>query len=164
MLLFTKRLSIKHYTKHDKQAFYDILMNDNIMKGIRDKGYNAEITQQKFENALLENEKSDDLGFFNVTLINTHELVGFAKLVTADDHNLEVGYALVENLWGFGYASEITTTLVKHGLKKYPEKEIFGIVNDNNKASSNVLLKQNFELKKTANLDGFNVGYYYFSK
>ncbi len=162
MLLLTKRLNIKQYTKHDKQAFYDILMNDNIMKGIRGKGHTAEIAQQKFEKALSENDKSHDLGFFNVTLNNTHELVGFAKLVSTDDHNLEVGYALVENLWGFGYASEITDALVKHGLKKYPEKEIFGIVNDDNKASSNVLLKQNFKLKKTANVDGFKVEYYYY--
>ena len=164
MLLLTKRLSIKHYTKNDQQDFNTILMNDNIMKGIRGQGYTVEIAQQKFKDALLENENSGDLGFYNVTLKNSNELVGFAKLVVTDDQNLEVGYALVENLWGFGYASEITEALVKYSRKKYPEKEIIGIVNDGNEASKNVLIKQNFKLKETANLDGFKVGYYYFSK
>jgi RimJ/RimL family protein N-acetyltransferase len=164
MLISTKRLNIKQYTKHNEQDFNDILMNDNIMKGIRGKGHTAEITKQKFEEALLENEKYDDLGFFNVTTNDTHELVGFAKLVTIDEHNLELGYALIENLWGLGYASEITNALVNHSLKTYPKKGIMGIVNDVNEASSNVLLKQNFELKSNTVIDGFNVGYYYFSK
>ena len=163
MLLLTKRLKIQQYTKQDEQDFNAILMNDNIMKGIRGKGCSAKITQQKFKKALSENKKNDDLGFFNVTLKDTNELVGFAKLVVTND-NLEVGYALVEKLWGCGYASEITAALVKHGLKKYPEREIIGIVNVGNDASSNVLIKQNFKLKYTDFLDGFKVGYYYYSK
>ena len=164
MLLLTKRLNIKHYTKRDEQDFNTILMSDNIMKGIRGEGCTAKISQQKFDKALLENEKHTDLGFFNVTLKDSNELVGFAKLVVTDNNSLEVGYALVEKLWGCGYASEITVALVKHGLKKYPEKEIIGIVNVGNEASSNVLIKQNFKLKRTDYLDGFKVGYYYFSK
>jgi len=164
MLLLTDRLCIKHYTESDFEDFRVILTNDKIMKSIRGKGYNIKVATEKFQQALEVNNKSSDLGFLNVTLKDSLTLVGFAKLVLMDDGNLEVGYALVEDLWGLGYASEITAALVTYGQNIHPDKEIIGIVNIGNNASKNVLLKQNFIFKKTDTLDGFEVAHYYLSK
>ncbi len=164
MILASQRLNIRHYTAHDLENFKAILMNDTIMKGIRGKGHSAEAAKQRFQDALATNEKYDDLGFFNVTKKDTNELVGFAKLVTMDDGNLPVGYALLEELWGFGFASEITAALVAHALSNYPTKEIIGVVNVENRASQHVLTKQQFKLKSTDMLANFEVGYYYYSK
>lgn len=164
MILASQRLNIRHYTAHDLEDFNAILMNDAVMKGIRGKGHSARASKQRFQDALATNEKYDDLGFFNVTKKDTKELVGFAKLVLMDDGNLEVGYALLEKSWGFGFASEITAALVAHALSNYPMKEIIGIVNIKNQSSQHVLKKQQFKLKSTAMLANFEVGYYYYSK
>ncbi len=164
MILASQRLNISHYAKHDLNDFNAILMNDTIMKGIRGKGHSAEASKQRFEDALATNVKQDDLGFFNVTKRGTDELVGFAKLVLMDDGNLEVGYALLEKLWGYGFASEITATLVEYALHNYPMKEIIGVVNVANEASVHVLRKQGFKLQSTALIDNLEVAYYYFSK
>jgi len=149
---------------YDLDDFNAILMNDTIMKGIRGKGHSAEASKQRFQDALATNRKYNNLGFFNVTKKGTDELVGFAKLVLMDDGNLEVGYALLEKLWGYGFASEITATLVLHALHHYPMKEIIGVVNVENRASQHVLKKQQFKLKSTGILANFEVGYYYYSK
>ena len=164
MILASQRLNIRHYTPHDLDDFNAILMNDTIMKGIRGKGHSAEASKQRFEDALATNEKYDDLGFFNVTKKDSNELVGFAKLVLMDDGNLEVGYALLEKLWGYGFASEIVAALVAHALNNYSMKEIIGVVNIENQPSQRVLKKQHFKLKSTAFLANFEVGYYYYSK
>ena len=163
MILASERLNIQHYTKEQLADFNAILMSDAIMKGIRGKGHSAAVSKEKFEAALLENARHPDLGFFNVSKKETDELVGFAKLVLMDDGNLEVGYALLEHLWGYGFASEITTTLVQHALQKYPTKEIVGIVNIKNDVSARVLTKQGFKLHSFDFLDDHKVAYYYFS-
>ncbi len=164
MILASERLNIQHYTPDHFADFNAILMNDTIMKGIRGKGYCAPVAKEKFEAVLLDNSRYDNLGFFHVSKKDTAELVGFAKLILMDDGNLEVGYALLEELWGYGLTSEITNILVQHGLKNYPSKEIIGIVNVENKASAHVLTKQGFELRRTDFLDDYKVAYYYFSK
>ena len=164
MLLSTRRLTIRHYTQNDHDDFNTILTNNSIMKGIRGKGHDIKTATEKFHEALQVNVKHHDLGYFNITLNTTQMLVGFAKLVLMNDGNLEVGYALVKELWGFGYATEITAALVEHGRRTYPEKEIIGIVNIDNDASKNVLLKQQFLLKNTIVIDGFEVAYFYLSK
>ncbi len=78
--------------------------------------------------------------------------------------NLEIGYALVESLWGYRFASEIVATLLQHARKHHPNKEIIGIVNIENRASASVLLKKGFKLKTSRLLDNNEVDYYHFSK
>ena len=156
----TERLLIKHYKKENLKDFKTVLMDDDIMKHISGKGYSLEVTEQKFANALEVNSKNKNAGFFNVTLKENSRLVGFAKLVAIDDDKLEVGYAIVKNLWGKGFASEITLNLVEHARIYYPEKAVIGIVDFGNEASKNVLLKQNFKFYKTDNFNGKKVEYY----
>ncbi len=164
MILASKRLNIQHYTDEDLDDFNAILMSDTIMKSIRGKGYSAKVSKEKFEAALLVNAEYSDLGFFNVTNKETNELVGFAKLVLMKDGNLEIGYAILEKLWGYGFASEITVTLVAHALQKHPTKEIIGIVNIQNDTSAHVLKKQGFKIQSIDFLDNLEVAYYHFSK
>lgn len=160
MKLKSKRLIINYYTKKDFNDFKAILMNDEIMKHISGKGNSKKVTEEKFNNVLETNSKKTGLGFFNVSLIKSKELVGFAKLVDFDDEYIEVGYALLQKHWGFGYASEITTKLVEYGKKYFPEKLIIAIVNLDNHASKNVLLKQGFTLYKVDDFKGEPVEFY----
>lgn len=164
MLIVSKRLTLQHYSSTDFDDFKAILMNDLVMKHIVGKGHDLKNTRKKFENALAENAKRKLTGFFNVKLLSSNELVGFSKLVFTDQDELEVGYALLEKQWGLGYASEITSTLVKHAQKHFPTTEIIGIVNLNNDASSRVLEKQHFKLEKSTILDNEEVKIYKFLK
>lgn len=160
MKLYSNRLIINYYTKKDFNDFKAILMNDEVMKHISGKGNSKKVTQEKFNTALETNAKNTGLGFFNVTLIESKELVGFAKLVDFDNKYIEVGYALLKKHWGFGYASEITQELVKYGKKYFPKKQIMAIVNLGNQASKKVLLKQGFSLYKVDDFKGEPVEFY----
>ena len=160
MKLISKRLSIKYYTKDDFSDFKAILMSDEIMRHISGKGNSKKITQEKFKNVLETNSNYKHLGFFNVSLIESNELVGFAKLVEFDSESLEVGYALLKKQWNNGYASEITRNLILHSKKHFPKKKIIAIVNVGNRASKNVLIKQSFTKYNSGVLDGFKVEYF----
>ncbi len=72
MTLVSNRLIIKQYTSANLDDFNTILMNDTIMKGIRGKGYSREVSEGKFQEALLENEQNHTLGFYNVTNKEIH--------------------------------------------------------------------------------------------
>ena len=83
---------------------------------------------------------------------------------------LILGYAFTAQAqYGYGDSQSRRQNQMMQTEQKAPEpnfdvERYIGIVNYDNQASSNVLIKQKFKLKNTANLDGFNVGYYYFSK
>lgn len=159
MILTSKRLIFKHYTKIDFNDFKVILMNDEIMKHISGKGNSKKLTKEKFKNVLKTNSQAKNSGFFNVTLKESEYLVGFAKLVHMGD-DIEIGYALLKEQWGKGFASEITKNLIIHAKKHFPEKKIIAIVNLGNDASKNVLIKQQFIKYNTGILDGFEVEYF----
>jgi len=164
MLIFSKRLVFTQYSSADFDDFKAILMNDLIMKHVAGKGYDLKTTRKKFKNALEENAKSKLTGFFNVKLKSNNKLVGFSKLVFTETNELEVGYALIEKQWGLGYASEITSALVKHAQMHYPAIDIIGIVNLSNDASSHVLEKQHFKLDTITFLDDEEVKIYKYLK
>ena len=159
-MIRTNRLNIKQYTQKDFNDFAAIVMNDEIMKNIRGKGHDLDITTQKFNEALSTNESNELMGFYNVTKKASNQLVGFAKLTPTDSNELEVGYALLKKCWGKGYASEITKSLIEHAKKHFPKNDIVAIVNVGNVTSSHVLKKQHFFLEKTETLKNVLVEYY----
>ena len=159
MNLISNRLIFNHYSKIDFNDFKAILMNDEIMKNISGKGNSEKVTKEKFKNVLKTNSENENLGFFNITLKESKNLVGFAKLVNTDDA-IEVGYALLKMHWGKGFASEITKNLIIHAKEHFPEKKIIAIVNSGNNASKNVLIKQQFHKYNTGILDGIEVEYF----
>ena len=80
MKLISNRLIFKHYTKIDFNDFKAILMNDEVMKHISGKGNSEKVTKEKFKKVLKTNSENSKLGFFNITLKESENLVGFCEI------------------------------------------------------------------------------------
>ncbi len=160
MKLKSERLT---YTRHTPNSFEDykrMTMNYEIMKFIHGKALTEEEVIERFAKVLTANTMDDVLGYYAVIKNDTAEVIGLAKLLyfAAEKGSIEgkekgiveVGYLLEPEFWGKGYATEITKYFTKFAKGFSGIKEVIGIVNPENEASKNVLLKCGYELYNTS--------------
>jgi RimJ/RimL family protein N-acetyltransferase len=65
----------------------------------------------------------------------------FSLKYILDTVEVEVGYRLLPNAWGQGYATEVTRELVRYGFDDVGLDRIIGVTHPDNVASQRVLMK-----------------------
>jgi ribosomal-protein-alanine N-acetyltransferase len=96
------------------------------------------------------NRKDD--GEFGIWLAEKHEgdFVGWFMLKPNDDHSLEIGFMILQELWGQGLTKEIAERLIDHA----GERRVTARVHPANTASLKVLEKLGFHV---VNVEGETV-------
>ena len=83
-----------------------------------------------------------DLGIWHASRRDTGAFIGFFALkYTGKSTDIEVGYRLLHNAWGLGFATEGATALVHYGFDDLGLDRIIGVTAPGNKASQRVLMK-----------------------
>ena len=82
--------------------------------------------------------------------------VGFAGLLSCRylyEDDFELGFALQEDSWGKGYATEIGMAQIAYGFKNFDVRRLLGLAHPQNMASLHTLEKIGMKLLKTINVD-----------
>lgn len=107
-------------------------------------GLDVEGARKRFERSLRADGQQSDMGFVAVYEQATDLYVGLGKIVPFEDGFTEIGYALLPEFWGKGYASEITRRLIIYARECGSVESLVALVAPENHASINVLTKQQF--------------------
>ena len=86
----------------------------------------------------------------------TDHFVGFAGLLPCRylyEDDFELGFALREDSWGKGYATEIGAAQVEYGFKNFDVTRLLGLAHPQNIASLRTLEKIGMKLIKTIHTD-----------
>jgi ribosomal-protein-alanine N-acetyltransferase len=153
--LETLRLSMRNFTPDDFQDLYALNSDPRVMKYIADGTVS---TREEVAGALGRFVRYPtlypDLGIWHTSRRDTGAFIGFFALnYTGKSTDIEVGYRLLHNAWGLGFATEGATALVHYGFDDLGLDRIIGVTLPGNKASQNVLMK--------AGLAGQGWGRYY---
>jgi RimJ/RimL family protein N-acetyltransferase len=142
----TDRLIVRQFTPDDADDFFLFNSSAQVMQYIRPVKNREESDAFLEENFNLYLE-GFPYGRMFVAEKSTGNFVGtFSILYLDGDADYHIGYALMPNYWGKGYASE----LVKFGSAIFFERTnhtcLFAITQPENNASEKVLLKNLFKL------------------
>ena len=95
-----------------------------------------------------------DLGYWYASRRDNGAFIGWFSLKYAGKSpDIEVGYWLLPNAWGKGFATEGAQAMVDYGFDDLGLHRIIGVTHRDNRASQNVLMK--------AGLDDMGWGHYY---
>ena len=86
----------------------------------------------------------------------TEYFVGFAGLLPCRylyEDDFELGFALREDSWGKGYATEIGAAQIAYGFKNFDVRRLLGLAHPQNIASLRALEKIGMKLLKTIHTD-----------
>jgi ribosomal-protein-alanine N-acetyltransferase len=140
----TERLYIRPYSMDDLPRFFLLNGNEEVMRYIR-PAQTLEQSQQFLEKIIKAYEERPGMGRWAMLSKSDHQYTGsFAIIPIEKSTQLQLGYALIKDNWGKGYASESVKGGLKYAFTQLGLKEIAGITFPENIPSQKVLLKNGF--------------------
>lgn len=139
----TPRLLIRDWREEDREAFYRMNSDEPVMAFFPFRRTRAEA--DAFFSRLRAETAAETIGFAALELRETGECIGFAGL-HADDvvpslpaGAVEIGWRLLPEYWGRGYATEAAKALLAEGFLHLGLTEIVSYAVWNNERSTAVM-------------------------
>jgi ribosomal-protein-alanine N-acetyltransferase len=148
IVISSERLYFKEFTKGEFDLFYSVFSNGQVMKyALMDK-YESEKDILPYFNRVLENNTAciNRKAFeFAVYSCEDDSFVGFADIEVHNKNAVggcgEIGYFLLPEFWGKGYATEIAKMLLDICFKNINLHRVSARCNSNNLQSERVMKK-----------------------
>lgn len=136
----TERLFLPKLTEKDLDFVAAMRADADVMRFIRAPQKPEEAMNWiKLVSSRWEGEK---IGFCSVFLKSTNEFIGWCGLwQLKETGEIEVGYALVKDFWGKGYAVEASEAFLNYGFTELNLPKIVACANPDNKGSRRVMEK-----------------------
>ncbi len=142
----TDRLIVRQFTEKDKDNLFLLTGNKSVMQYIR-----AVNTKEESDQFLLENiaayEDNPHGGRWAVMEKANMKFAGSFAIIPlpGEPGKIQLGYSLLPENWGKGYATELAKAGLDYFMKNYSVPEIYGVTETPNTDSQKVLLKAGFQ-------------------
>lgn len=150
----TERLIVRRLTHLDKDNFFLLNGNEEVMRYIRPVKTREESDAQLEQ--IVAVPSTPENGRWAVVEKVTGSFIGsFAIIpIPSEPDKTQLGYSFVPEAWGKGYASELAINGLKYFLDHTTVPEIFGVTETPNIPSQKVLLKAGFVFHSTTMEEG----------
>jgi RimJ/RimL family protein N-acetyltransferase len=141
--LETLRLELREFTPADFADLHRLDTDPRVMKYINGgRPATREETAAAIRRIVRYPRLYPDLGIWYATRRDTGAFIGWFSLKYAGKSpDFEIGYRLLHEAWGRGYATEGATALLRFGFDELQLHRIIGVVDPGNDASARVLQK-----------------------
>lgn len=140
--LESDRLRLRRFTANDLDLLASLLGDATVARHLGGPRDRAGTEQTLRTRALDYYERFPGLGMWMTEERATGRAVGFHVLNHVQgEADIQVGYALFQDAWGRGYATEMAVRLMRYGFDDMALPQIVAITNLDNVASQRVLEK-----------------------
>lgn len=145
----TERLVVRPYTMEDRDHFFMMNGDEEIVRYIR-PAKTREGSDSFLKEVIRYSEQNPLYGRWAAFERQNGEFAGtFAVIPVENSETMQLGYSLLKQNWGRGYATELTLGGLQYVFTKTPLTEIFAITESGNLASQKVLIKAGFKFQKS---------------
>jgi RimJ/RimL family protein N-acetyltransferase len=152
--VLTARLEVRLPKEGDRARFVELFCDDDFML-FSSGALDAESASMHFD-GMLQRSKETPFAKQPVVERSTGVIVGYSGVDWFDfegEQRLELGYRLVPQARGMGYATEASLAVLSIAAQTFPG-ELLAIIHPENVASNNVAEKLGFVFWKQAGVDG----------
>ncbi|HWB26196.1 MAG TPA: GNAT family N-acetyltransferase [Chitinophagaceae bacterium] len=141
----TERLAVRQYNAQDDDLFYQLSSNEEVMRYIRPTVSKEDSDKLLVQNIHLYLSRANT-GRWAMFERHTGNFVGSFSILAMDSDNakLHIGYALLPQFWGRGYATEILRGGIGFFFRYHSSNTLYAIAEERNTASQKVLQKCGF--------------------
>ena len=145
-ILETERLALREWAPEDADALYALTSDPEVMRYVGDGKPWPDIEQTRGWLARVgESYRTRGWGRWAVVEKEGGLAVGSCGFVPLPwSGEIDFGYMFRRDLWGRGYASEITGPALRYGFERYGFREVVAGIDPKNDVSRRVLLKLGF--------------------
>jgi ribosomal-protein-alanine N-acetyltransferase len=144
----SERLALKTFTEQDLPQFYSVFSNEQVMRyAWVDKFDNEKEILPFFRDFINYDDKLNKLNGYAFAIFanNTDTFIGIADIIVHSQNSSggcgEIGYFLLPEFWGKGYATELSNTLLEMGFTGLNLHKISARCDSNNLKSEGVMRK-----------------------
>ncbi len=157
----TERLYLRKLTRADAPLIRALNSDAEVMKYIGPPDNSLQNAQDYVDMRVEKYADKEGLGIFVAERLDNQKSIGWFCLKYLDDTDeIEIGYRLLREHWGIGYATEGSKCLLVHGFENLKLKEIVGVTMPANIPSQKVLLKLGLERAGVARYYGHELFYF----
>lgn len=142
----SERLIYRAYTKEDFIRFYSVFSNEKVMEYALIDRYNSEEELIPYFNQVISRDTEDIREAYEFAVFSREgSYIGFADIEIQSRNDSggcgEIGYFILPEYWGCGYATEIGKWLIEFGFSQLSLHRITARCNGNNPKSERVMIK-----------------------
>ncbi|WP_430602126.1 hypothetical protein IGJ02_002387 [Enterococcus sp. DIV0724b] len=140
-----KDLTFDFYQENDQQLYSLLTKDIRVMRYITEKAEPENEAIENFKKILAYNKAhNDQTGYYKIFDQETY--IGFGKLSWDEENKIEIGYMLLPEHWGKGYATQVIAILLDfiEQSKTLSAATIYAIIDPKNGASKHLLEKYHF--------------------
>jgi [ribosomal protein S5]-alanine N-acetyltransferase len=152
--LETARLTLRRLSFDDAPFLIELLNQPSFIANIGDRGVRDVADAHRYlrEGPLLMYERFG-FGLWHLSQKIDGAAVGLCGLLKRDTlPDVDVGYALLPEFWGRGYAIEAVNSTLRHAAVKFGLRRVLAVVSAGNDASIRVLEKAGMSLEGMVSL------------
>lgn len=152
----TRRLVVRPLTADDSGFIWELLNDDDCLTFIGDRGVRTlEDAVRYIANGPLEMYERLGFGLWCVELKATHTPIGICGLLKRDWlDDVDLGYALLPEFRGRGYAREAATAVLTYGIDTLALARVAAIVSKGNVKSEAVLAGLGMQFRQLVRAPG----------
>jgi len=138
MIFQTERLSIRALKESDRDAWFIMMNNPNVMSSIPQPIMDRATSDTHFDLHLNASTTSKTKVWAILTKADDN-FIGIAAYLKNNNNEDEIGYRLLEQFWGVGYGTETARGLISYGFNNLKLELITADVNTANGKSVKIL-------------------------
>lgn len=139
----TERLLLRHLTEEDAVFIVTLLNEPDWIKYIGDRGIRTvEAAKKYIEEGPISMYKEHGIGVYLIETKEEGTPIGLCGLLHRDFlKDVDLGFALLSQYWGNGYAFEAARATLTYGAEILGQRRIVGFTSLDNEKSANLLQK-----------------------
>ena len=162
--IMTDRLHIRPFTSDDTDFVLKSCNEPAFIESIGDKNIrNEQDALAYLEDGPIKSYLDNGFGLMLITLKSSKQAIGCCGLIKRDNvPDIDLGYSLLKDFHGVGYASEATTAVLAHAKQTLKLRKVVAYTSFTNQPSIIVLEKLGFVCNGVFDLPGYDSSSKYF--
>ncbi len=157
----TPRLILRRFTEADAPLLLQLNSNPEVLKYLHEPLLETEEQALHVIHNIIFPQYKNNLGRWAIHLNDSNQFIGWCGLkYLSDTDEIDLGYRLMQQFWGKGYAFEAAKYTVTYGFEQLHLKTIVGRAHIDNTASLKILEKVGMQFLKQEVLDDSPVKMY----
>lgn len=154
VVLTTPRLQLCEFNLQDAPFILELCNTPTWLQYIGDRGINTMANAVAYIiNGPMHSYKTNGFGLWIIVLKDTGRPIGMCGLIKRDTlPDVDIGYALLPEYTGRGYAFEIASATLAYGIEQLKLPRVLGVVNEQNSRSVALLQKMGFIFQQNISL------------
>ena len=146
----TDRLRLRRLTLDDAHFILDLVNQPSWLENIGDKGVrNLDDARDYVRNGPMAMYEQHGFGLYCIERAADDAVMGLCGLIKRDTlDDVDIGYALLPQYWGQGYAREAAQATLAHAVRDYGLQRIVAITSPGNSRSARLLESLGFRFER----------------